>query len=343
MRIDKKRLGVVVCAATMVMLGAVPTRGQGPSYEAGCPLPFAEIATTPDPFVNCGNCGVVPATAVDAEAAAKAAESKAKSNLCGDLTRTTVVDFGILAKMQTLKINKNALGDRHTLKNVFPVGSQKIGEGDVVRLKAFVREAHLSDCNGGEEVNCKQTGPTVNDIHIPLVDPSAANPHTEDECNSVTAEMIPHFRPSAWSQFDMKTPVNNLVRVTGQLFFDNSHNPCVKDANGNFTKRNAPARISLWEIHPVYQFEVCTKTDPKMCDVANDGVWMAYDKWVALPGSVTEASGEKIRKECEALHGKPSKAGGATKPGQCPVTGTTATPTKTPSKPRHKAPKAPTS
>ena len=74
-------------------------------------------------------------------------------------------------------------------------------------------EAHISDCNGGEEVNCKKTGSEVNDIHIPLIDPTSPNPQTVDECNSVTAEMIPHFRPATWSEFDMKTPVSNPVRV----------------------------------------------------------------------------------------------------------------------------------
>lgn len=92
------------------------------------------------------------------------------------------------------------------LSAIFPVGNQKIGEGCAVPIKAF----------GGEEVNCNRTGPQVNDIHIPLVDPASSNPQTVDECNSVAA-MIPHFRPARWSEFDMKTPVNHPVRITGQL------------------------------------------------------------------------------------------------------------------------------
>jgi hypothetical protein len=342
MRTDKNRLGELVCAAALALLGVATAHGQAPSFNPGCTLPFAEIATTPDPFVSCGNCGVVPASATATEAAAKAAESKAKNNLCGDMTKKTVVDFGILTKMQALPINKNALGDRHTLKNIFPLGGQKIGEGSVVQLKAFVKEAHISDCNGGEEVNCKSTGPEVNDIHIPLVDP-ASDPRTEDECNSVTAEMIPHFRPAAWSQFDMKTPVNNPVRVTGQLFFDNSHDPCAKDASGKITTRNKPARISLWEIHPVYRMDVCTDKDPSKCDIANDAMWVAYDKWLGMPGSVTEASGQQIRTQCENLHGRPSPAPGPTRPGQCPAPGTASgsKPAKGPGKNKHQTPAPP--
>jgi hypothetical protein len=40
---------------------------------------------------------------------------------------------------------------------------------------------------------------------------------------------------------------------TGQWMFDSSHTPCV---NGSPIKGD-PARISLWEVHPIYKFEVC--------------------------------------------------------------------------------------
>jgi len=42
---------------------------------------------------------------------------------------------------------------------------------------------------------------------------------------------------------------------SGQLYFDSSHFPCkggVGKGAGN------PKRKSLWEIHPIYKFEVCT-------------------------------------------------------------------------------------
>lgn len=289
------------------------------AFKTGCTLPYAQIASPSDPLASCGNCGVVPATAKPVDAAAKAAESQAKNNLCGDLTATTVVDFNILAQMQALPINKSKLANRQVLHHIFSVGGKKIGEGDVVRLKAFVHDAHISDCDGGEEVNCNRTGSDVNDIHIPLVDPASSNPQTQDECTSVTAEMIPHFRPAAWSQLDMKTPVQNLVRVTGQLFFDNSHDPCKKNPDGTFT-RNTPPRISLWEIHPVYAFEVCKNTGAAQCDVADDSVWIPYHKWVAQPGAVTQPTGAQIRQQCEALHRKPSKPPGPLKPGQCAAT-----------------------
>lgn len=340
MKNERNRLGVVVCAAALVLLGAVTARGQGPSFAPGCTLPFADIATTPDPFVACGNCGVVSGkpTAKPEAKAAQAAENGAKNNLCGDLAKKTVVDFTILANMQAAT-PAIVPSDRHTLREFFTVGGQKIGEGNVVRLKAFVREAHISDCDGGETVNCKMTGPASNDIHIPLADPAVPDSRTADECNSVTAEMTPHFRPATWAQIDMKTPVNNPVRITGQLFYDNSHHPCVKNADGTF-KKELPARISLWEVHPVYQFEVCSESDASKCDIANDSVWVPYDKWVGDASNVTEATGRDFRRRCKKLNGTPSKPGTPTEPGLCP----TPAPVKASdsSKPaKHKPPKKP--
>jgi hypothetical protein len=312
-----------------------PVSAQG-GFKAGCTLPYAQIASPADPLASCGNCGVVSATAKPADAAAKAAQSQAKNNLCGNLSAKIVVDFNILAQMQALSSNKSKLANRQILHQVFSVGGKKIGEGDVVQLKAFVHDAHISNCDAGEEVNCDLTGAAVNDIHIPLLDPNAGNPQTQDECSSVTAEMIPHFRPAAWSQIDMKTPVQNVVRVTGQLFFDDSHDPCEKNPDGTFT-RHTPARISLWEIHPVYAFDVCKNADAPQCDVADDSVWIPYDQWVAQPGAVTQATGDKIRQQCVAPHGKPSQPIAPVKPAQCP---TTANPQTKRRPSTHKAPPA---
>ncbi len=327
------RENLFVIPAALLFLG-VRSSAQDPSFIKECPLPriFAKIAPPTDPFAPCGNCGVTSVRASPSEAAAKSAESKAKNNFCGNLNTVTVVDFAILANMQArsdkANLKANLGNGRQKLKQFFPVSGQKIGEGSVVRLKAFVKEAHISDCDGGEEVNCKKTGPMVNDIHIPLVDPTVKNPRTQDECASVTAEINPHFRPDAWAQFDMKTPVNNPVRVTGPLFFDNSHDPCTKNPDGTF-HQNRPARISLWEIHPVYAIDVCANSDPQKCDITNDGVWTPYDQWLGSRGSMTEATGQKIREECQRLNGTPSKPVEATRPLQC------AAATRTAQSPKH--------
>jgi len=42
-------------------------------------------------------------------------------------------------------------------------------------------------------------------------------------------------------------------RVTGHLMFDSSHSRCTR---GKPVKGD-PSRISLWEVHRIYNFEVC--------------------------------------------------------------------------------------
>ncbi len=274
-------------------------------------LPFESIATKPDPFVQCDDCGVVSSKATPDAAAAGAAFSHAKNNFCADFSQPTPVTFTILRAMQKQAAAKGlvtrTISDRSKLHNFFtiPNSNKTIGEGDVVRLVAWINQAHISDCASGETVNCDIPGFASNDLHIVLMDPTTGGP-AQDECSSATAEMNPHFRPAAWSSLDLKTPNKNVVRFTGTLFFDNAHRPCkgLKKAQGDA----APFRSSIWEIHPVYQLEVCAKTNAKQCDVnSNDAsLWVPYDKWVAQSGSSTIPTGKTLRGKC---HSGQQKAG----------------------------------
>src|SRR5438552_215307 len=78
-----------------------------------------------------------------------------------------------------------------------------------------------------------------------------------DECDSVTAEMIPHFRPDSWNKITFQAVSAALqkhpVRITGQMFFDASHSPCGHPDHIS----TDPKRRSNWEIHPLYTIEVC--------------------------------------------------------------------------------------
>jgi len=161
-------------------------------------------------------------------------------------------------------------------KNGHPV---KIGEGDLVTIDAFVLDAKHDDTFpfgfGGETVNCKNSLLEWNDIHIAL-----GRTATMGECNSVTAEIVPHFRPAVWDRFDSNSctsrhvtsplPVKGIrVRITGQLFFDGSHlpNSCSKPHPGG-----NPLRRSVWEVHPVYKIEVF--------DVASSS-FITLEQWAA--------------------------------------------------------------
>ena len=123
--------------------------------------------------------------------------------------------------------------------------------------------------------------------------------------------MSPHFRPAAWSQLDKKIPTNNVIRLTGPLFFDNAHQPCA--ALTRATTDKPPFRSSLWEIHPVYQFEVCSDTDPAHCGANDDSAWKPYDQWVKDPASKTAAT--KASEECQ----EPGTQAPGNVPAQCPA------------------------
>jgi hypothetical protein len=108
---------------------------------------------------------------------------------------------------------------------------------------------------------------SLRDIHIALSKTSQSDP-----CTTVTAEMIPHLRPNAWTAADIDKTLNP-VRITGQLFFDASHEPC---RNGT-AKTGDPPRVSNWEIHPVYAIDVCQHPTLGECRVDMDSVWTPLD------------------------------------------------------------------
>lgn len=175
--------------------------------------------------------------------------------------------------------------DRDQLKDIATsAAGDDLGEGTLVSLEAKVLDSHYSNTvynnygsgvhGSGESVNCGNNKVDWNDIHIVLVAPGIT-----DECLSVTAEISPHYRPTAWRRFHkMSGAINNvarrvdfgqiqMVRITGPLFYDASHEPC-STVNG-VRHRGTPARRSIWEIHPVYTLEVRVA-----------GVWQTFEDWV---------------------------------------------------------------
>jgi hypothetical protein len=292
-----------VALALLVQSGALAPASKTTTATAAsslqpCQLWFEDIATRPDPAAACRFEGCFSNDD-------KKFEDLAKNSLCLDASSPTDLgDFTAFRELQARNDSKKT-GDRSQLRKISP-----LGEGDVVRLAAYIKGAHISDCPPGEAVNCNTTAFASNDIHIPLVQ----NPD-DDECLSVTAEMSPHFRPAAWSDIDMKTPVGRLVRITGPLFFDSSHTPCTVDDQNNITATSSPARLSLWEIHPVYAIEVCDTASGTDCKVADAADWTPYDEWVAKPGVKVENTGKKQREKCNSA-----------KPGSKPCAGTVSTP-----------------
>lgn len=181
------------------------------------------------------------------------------TDLQAQVVKNTAINFG----------NENK-GTRKKGPTINRAPLKKLGEGKLVTLKAFVLIARQE---GGESVNCGKNvpeGALFHDIHISLV----GSTDVEDECSSVVAEMSPHHRPDAWTHGNVEKVAKAKlpVRVTGQLYFDSSHFPCT---GGQGPGAGNPKRVSLWEIHPIYKFEVCTKD----CDA--EGTWLPLDQWAS--------------------------------------------------------------
>jgi hypothetical protein len=244
--------------------------------------PFAGLAEHQPIDDHCGPDGSGSANSV--------AQNRAKNNLCAQ-GPATVVDTGVL---QLLQADVAALGiafgtpqtiptpaDRPKLQHPDTTHGIAIGEGSLVQFVGFLIEAHYSDVQSGESVNCDIPSEATNDIHVALGQALDA-----PECTSITAEIIPHFRPHAWTMLATLNGANvaslrqnahldRPLRLTGQLMFDASHAPCT---NGQ-PASNAPARASSWEVHPVYRIDVCRETALDACVGAKDAVWTPLDQW----------------------------------------------------------------
>jgi hypothetical protein len=283
-----RHLWLVVCLTlllsfTLTIIGATQKSahkrdkaGTTPSQQGLNPTCTNPSFPEPAPQKKLGidtKCGLVGAGGKEAT------QNTAKNNFCASGTPSAVT-IASLTKLQA-SVEKDPtipFGSKGPAIDRTPL--QKLGEGRLVTLKAFVLFARQE---GKESVNCGTkvpNNPLFHDIHISLVDAESVSQPGDTkpvlntkECTGVVAEMSPHHRPDKWTAGNLQKVAKAQlpVRVTGQLFFDSSHLPC---ANGQPVGSN-PKRISLWEIHPIYKFEVCTAN----CNGA--GTWLPLDQWVS--------------------------------------------------------------
>jgi hypothetical protein len=239
------------------------------AIQLACVLPFDAIKQHHPIDDSCGPDGNSAANS------ARSAQNDVKNNFCasGPPMNLTFQDFRQLMQAAAARVtfgSDSKLPVDRSLLRAFPSSAGTVGEGTVVRLAAYVLEGHYSNVGKGESVNCNKGDKASNDIHIVLEE----NANDTKPCDSVTAEMSPHFRPDLWdpsvlNQIGIKqnpTGGARLYRFTGQLFFDASHSPCSGGTGPN------PQRSSLWEIHPVYQVEVCAHENND-CTNDNDANW----------------------------------------------------------------------
>jgi len=270
------------------------------TYVALCLLVFVAVAAAQNKFPDSCSNGNKPhfpsqtAAVIDSKCGLDGTpntpgdglQNDAKNDFCAGSDSPTAIKLDKITSLQS-----DAEAQEQTLH--FTPGKapknrdflKTLGEGNLVEFEGYVFAAR-QECK--ETVNCGLNVPNVNashDIHIALLEEprktSAAKPKTKDakaaqdaeECTGFVAEMIPHYRPAEWTACNVNDVATKglRVRVTGHQFFDGSHVPC-KDG---LPQGSNPKRVSLWEIHPIYSFEVCPEGD-----CANGG-WESLEQFAA--------------------------------------------------------------
>lgn len=170
----------------------------------------------------------------------------------GSVKALTLADFARLQKKAGALVGEGAelsAADRGSIHDL-DIGHTTTGEGHMVSVTGFiVADPHP---NTGESVNCNLTAPQDNDLHISL-----ASASTKSAFESIVVEPIPQTRDAGWTIKKIKAleKAKQRVMVTGQLFYDNAHRVRKSDAPG---LSHEPKRFSLWEVHPISEFLVCT-------------------------------------------------------------------------------------
>jgi hypothetical protein len=265
-------LGIV----SLLVPGTVFAQAFPDHCSGGTPLPFSAIEVKHPIDSSCGIEGTSSAPANSH------IQNKVKNNFCATAPGGTPEEFTpqMLIDLQA----KTTIPSGHGKEPADRTALQDLGEGKLVRMKAFLVEAHFADLGGGESVNCNGGKEPDNDIHMAL-GPKADT----QECDSVSAEITPHFRPTTWEAIGHDEIYNSTThkyttdpsvdsrlrahayRITGQLFFDSSHEACPCN------KACSPIRASVWEIHPIDNIEVCRAGTT--CDENTNSDWLEFDKW----------------------------------------------------------------
>ena len=219
-------------------------RGCHSDYPTGC-----SKAAKYDAYLNLLKNQLVPAKTAPVGFLNKAGFASLDRNTPKDLTRGNHADL------------KDDLG--------------KLGEGQVFGVNGYLYYAQKGGTS--ESSNCQLSDSDAIDYHIGIgFDPTLAaklvkKPGTakaklsDDEKGSLTqtsiiVEMTPHYRAQFkpdWSLELLKSVIGLQVRVIGQLTADNEHNNGKDNCAFKGANQDTCWRASIWELHPVTQFQVC--------------------------------------------------------------------------------------
>jgi hypothetical protein len=171
----------------------------------------------------------------------------------------------------------------------------QMGEGQIVTL---VGTLYYTIHGGSETCNCQLSGDdSLIDFHIgvgfadfPLSADVLSHLRSGSEYSkilspqdqhlldqpAVVVEMTPYyreqFRPN-WTLPKVQNVIGRQVKVTGQLMIDNVHHKPADDCGLADADLSSCWRASVWEVHPVTSFQVCSAD---RCEV-NSANWVNLD------------------------------------------------------------------
>ena len=315
---------IILITPTISLTGAGPKTLKFKACSGPLPLQLKPFTNQPQQIdYLCGNTGCFKNAANDQQNAQK-------NNFCASVNQITPVTLQTFSALNDASNKEPSIpkgeppASRARLAEIISVApGKKLGEGQVVSFVGYVLDARHSNVDkdnplaagNGESVQCNLLGCAYNDIHITL----AEDADEKKLCNTIVAEIIPHYRPPAWDLFDSPDYVRffkkHPVKITGQLFFDGSHVPCTAEGKAglNPARDNAKdfERLALWEIHPIYAIEVCKATDRSQCNPANQSVWIPFSELQKFLGLNSVTPNER----CKAVTDNPnSKCPGFTPP-----------------------------
>jgi hypothetical protein len=179
-------------------------------------------------------------------------------------------DFAVLQSQAERLVGQGHLPpSRAPLVNL-SVAAGSVNERSDVRVSGFIAAGPLGPHpNTGESVNCNLPAPVENDFHINIT----AGPG-QQEFGGFVIEMIPQNRSYGWSLQKLESirSSQRRIMVVGPLFYDSFH---VVNDNPQAPLPGQPKRFSLWEVHPIGLFFVCTRP-------TNDCNPNAPNDWVTL-------------------------------------------------------------
>jgi hypothetical protein len=220
--------------------------------------------------------------------------SMAPSQLVAKGTITSIDQLNQLeAKLKGIGLNQ---------KNHASLSGQLAGfdEGSVYSVVGYL---YAVEPEGAESSNCQlaKDPPDFQDVdyHIfvgfdPDVAANLRKGHAitaAQKHQSMVVEMTPHYREAfhpEWTVDAVKAVIGQQVKVLGQLMVDNEHFVAGQDCGVDPSNVRC-WRASVWELHPVIEFQSCSTTQ---CSATSSVGWTAIGETTKNASASEEAPGK---------------------------------------------------